>query len=98
MEKTIRNIIDFSELSQEWQDEAKNNLDSYAEESLYLEPLPQETPSDHVLWSLYEAIPINSSNSDSEYNAIIPISNNSAMALDINSNLNQATVWFISKE
>jgi hypothetical protein len=76
------NIISFYELSEEWQAEAKSNLDEYAEENHYLEPTCEYDP-DIVLWDLNECMPHHGCHEDFDHNAVITISNNSAMLLNI---------------
>ena len=89
--KETRDIVNFCELSEEWQTEAINNLDDEANEALYLEPLEDQNPLEHVLYDLVGCMPVD----DQEYNAVIDISNNSAMALDISDCFETAEVWFI---
>ena len=91
MTKQTRKIVNFFELSIEWQEEARSNLDKYAEEASYLEPLEGHTPIKHILWDLHECMPVK----DQEYNAIISISNNSAMALLIDDTFEEAIIWFL---
>ena len=43
-------IISYYELSEEWQAEARSNLDEYAEEAQYLEPDDNHNPQEYVLW------------------------------------------------
>ena len=91
MDKQTRKIVSFFELSPEWQKEAKSNLDDIAEESYYLEPLEEHNPVKHILWDLTECMPIK----NQEYNAVIRISNNSAMALLIDDTFESAVIWFL---
>ena len=91
--KNKRNIKDFYELPAQWQQEARQNIDN-PEETLYLEPGQKENPSDHILWSLDEAMPTGTTTKD-YYQAIIGISNNSALELWINNNTEYAYVKFI---
>ena len=75
------NIINYFELSDVWQKEARSNLDEFAEEASYLEPIDGHTPEAHVLWDLNEAMRGSGTHEGFEYNATIGISNNSAMLL-----------------
>ena len=88
-------IINFYELSDEWQVEAKRNLDEYAEEELYLEPDESANPEEHVLWDLSEAMRGSGNHKGFEYNATIGISNNSAMLLNIDDNGEEAEIKFV---
>ena len=93
MEK--RNIISFWELPKKWQKEAISNLDEYAEESLYLEPEENQNPLEHILWDLTEAMPYEGEHEGFVYNAVITISNNSAMLLNIDNDSETAEIKFI---
>ena len=90
-----RSIINFHGLSEEWQKEAKSNLDEYAEETLYLEPEINTNPEEHVLWDLSECMPIPGTHEGFEYNATIGISNNSAMLLNISDDGEEAEIKFV---
>ena len=90
-----RNIVNFYELPEEWQVEAIENLDDRAEENHYLEPLPDQNPRVHILFDLEEAMKAEGKTNGFEYNAVIGISNNSAMLLDIDSNFKTAEIVFI---
>ena len=76
-------IVNFFELPEVWQDEARSNLDEYATEAHYLEPEEQHNPKEHVLWDLNECMPASGNHEGFEYNAVIGISNNTAMLLNI---------------
>ena len=92
MTKETRVIINFWELSEEWQEEAISNLDKeIAEESRYLEPLDNQNPIEHVLWDLNECYPVK----NEEYNAVIGISNNSALTLKIDDKFESAEIWYL---
>ena len=82
METTKRNIVTFYELSSEWQVEATSNLDEYAEENYYLEPEGAYDPN-IVLWDLNECMRQDGSHNGFDYNAVIGISNNTAMLLNV---------------
>ena len=82
MKTTKANIINFYELSDEWQTEARSNLDEYAEEAHYLEPTCDYDP-DMVLWDLNECMSGSGCHDGFSYNAVIGISNNTAMLLNI---------------
>ena len=90
-----RAIINFYELSEEWQAEAKSNLDEYAEEAMYLEPEEGLNPQDHVLWDLNEAMRGSGTHEGFKYNATIGISNNSAMLLNVDDNGEEAEIKFV---
>ena len=90
-----RAIIGFYELSEEWQAEAKSNLDEYAEETMYLEPEEGLNPQDHVLWDLSEAMRGSGIHEGFKYNATIGISNNSAMLLNIDDSGEEAEIKFV---
>jgi len=80
MEK--RAIISFYELSEEWQAEAKSNLDEYAEDNMYLEPHEDANPTEHILWDMSEVMPhAGVHESGFQYNCVMPISNNTAMLI-----------------
>ena len=79
MDKDIRPLVNFFELSSEWQAEAISNLGEDAEDATYIEPLEHHVPKDHVLWDLSECM----RTSDSEYDGVIGISNNSALAIKL---------------
>ena len=90
-----RAIISFGELSDLWQEEAMSNLGEYAEETMYLEPLDDSNPKEHVLWDLSEAMRGNGSHEGFEYNATIGISNNSAMLLNVDDSGEEAEILFV---
>ena len=94
MEDT-RNIISFYDLPEEWQTEAISNLDEFAEETSYLEPLPDTCPEKHILWDLHEAIRSVGEIDGFVYNAVICISNNSSMLLNIDDSFETATIKFV---
>ena len=93
--KEIRNIVNFFELSSEWQKEAKSNLDEFAEETVYLEPKDDTNPAEHVLYDLSECMRGVGDYNGFEYNATIGISNNSAMLLNISDCGEQAEIMFV---
>ena len=90
-----RAIISFYELSEEWQAEAKSNLDEYAEETMYLEPEEGLNPQEHVLWDLNECMIADGIHEGFKYNATIGISNNSAMLLNIDDSGEEAEIKFV---
>ena len=91
MRKLNRNIVNYYELDDKWQAEANSNLGEYAEENYYLEPLKSQTPKKHVLYDLSTCTPVKNEN----HNAVIGISNNSAMLLQIDDNFETAKVWYV---
>jgi len=90
-----RNIVNFYELPEEWQVEAIENLDGRAEENYYLEPLPDQNPGEHILFDLEEAMKVEGKTNGFKYNAVIGISNNTAMLLNIDSNFETAETMFV---
>ena len=77
------NIVNFFELSEEWQAEARRNLDEQAEETFYFEPNDNHNPQEHILWDLSEAMRQAGEMHGFKYNAVIGISNNTAMLLNV---------------
>lgn len=94
MKREKRNIVSFYELSKEWQKEAIRNLDEEAEETMYLEPTREYNPN-YVLWDLSTCMRQNGNIDGFEYNAVIGISNNSAMLLNIDNSFEVATIVFV---
>ena len=88
-------IINFYELSDEWQAEAISNLDEFAEDAMYLEPEEDSNPEEHVLWDLTEAMRGSGNHEGFKYNATIGISNNSAMLLNVNDSGDEAEIMFV---
>ena len=89
------NVVSFYELSGEWMDEAKSNLDDMAEDSLYLEPFKDSNPTEHVLWDLSECMPCIGIHEGFEYNASITISNNSAMLISFSDDMEEAEYIYV---
>ena len=89
-----RPIINYFELSEDWQAEARRNLEDYEEHS-YLEPLETQNPTEHILWDLSECMKAETVYEGRTYNAVIGISNNSAMLLDIDDSFESAFVIII---
>jgi hypothetical protein len=90
-----RNIVNFYELDEKWQAEAVSNLDDLAETELYLEPLPDTDPEIHILWDLSEAMRQTGEVDGFKYNAVIGISNNSSMLLNIDDTFETATIKIV---
>ena len=90
MKSQKRNIISFYELPDDWQAEARSNLDKHAEEAHYLEPEDDHNPTEHVLWDLNEAMGATGEHEGFKYNAAIGISNNSAMLLKVSDDFEEA--------
>lgn len=86
MEKKIANIITYYDLSDEWQKVAFDNLDYHAYEALYLEPRKDHKTDEHILWDLTECTLVKGIYGSFVYNAIIVVSNNTAMLLYIDNN------------
>jgi len=82
METKKANIISYYELSDDWKNEALNNLDEYAIEAMYLEP-DCDYDENIVLWDLNECFPYDGNYKGFKFNATIGISNNTAMLLNI---------------
>lgn len=91
MTKTIfkSNVVNFYELSEEWQAEAIRNLDDEAQEAMYIEPSADKNPKEHVLYDLNEAMRAIGEHEGFSYNATITISNNSAMLLKFNDDMSE---------
>lgn len=102
MKTETRAIINYFELSEAWQEEAKSNLDEYAEEASYLEPEEDYDPN-VVLWDLENCISnyetsgtVHTANHEGfRYNATIGISNNSAMLLRVSDDGEEAEIIFV---
>lgn len=90
-EKFTREIVDFQMLSKEWQKEARSNLGDEAENAQYLRPKDDQIPSEHILWDLTECM----LSEDPEIDGVISISNNSALAVKLSDDGDQATCWFL---
>lgn len=86
-----RALVNFYELSEDWQQEALSNLGDFARENYYIEPEEEQTPEEHILWDLSEAMAI----TEGIFNAVINISNNSAMLLSIDDNFEQVKFKFV---
>lgn len=71
-----RQLVSFYDLPEEWQKEAKSNLDEYAEETTYVMPRKRDKVGVHILWDLHECMA-----SSGEFDGIIPISNCCAMGI-----------------
>ena len=94
MKSKKRNIVNYYELSEEWQNEATSNLDEDAQESYYLEPEGKYDPN-IVLWDLSDCMPSNGVHNGFKYNAVIGISNNSAMLLNIDDSFETCEYIFV---
>ena len=96
MKAQKRNIISFYELSEAWQGEARFNLDEHAEDAMYLEPDCEYDPN-IVLWDLSEAMRAEGTDlySGFKHNAVITISNNSAMLLNISDDGEEAEFIYV---
>ena len=95
MKTAKKAIINFYELSEAWQAEAKSNLDEFAEEAMYLEPRDDSNPTEHVLWDLHECMRASGEHNGFKYNATIGISNNSAKLLNVNDSGDEAEIMFV---
>ncbi len=84
-------IVNFYELSEEWQKEAISNLGDDAEFNYYLYPDEDSSPEKHILRDLSECMPID----EGDFNACIGISNNSAMLLGIDDNFESCKYKFV---
>jgi len=85
----IRQIVNFYELSPEWQKEAKSNSE-YAEDQYYLKPKNTEKPEDNILISLETAMQQKGEYNGFIYNAYIVISNCFSYLLNISDDFEQA--------
>jgi len=93
MNSETRNIVNYYELTSDWQDEALSNLGAkQALEALYLEPLEDQNPFQHVLYDLTEAMRMPSG---SKYHAVIGISNCLALGLVFDDTMEQVTVSYL---
>jgi len=90
--KQERAIVSFYELAPEWQNVATSNLDEYAEEQSYLEPLEDHNTGEHWLADLSECYPVEG---EEDYNASMGISNNSGMLLKFSDDMESALVWYV---
>jgi len=89
-----RNIVNFFELSEGWQEEARSNLDELAEEAMYIEPDCEYDPN-IILWDLTEAMAGKGKYKGFKYNATIGISNNSGMLLNISDCVDEVEYIFV---
>ena len=83
MKPKTATIISFYELSDEWQDEATSNLDEWAEDAMYLEPDEDHNPTEYALYDLEDCMMATGERDGFKYNAVIGISNNTAMLLNV---------------
>lgn len=93
VESKERQLINFWELSEEWQAEAVSNHSSVedAEQVTYFEPEDDQNPTDHILWDLSECMRVDGQ----PFDGVIGISNNSAMAVKLIDD-ETARTWFLS--
>lgn len=83
-------IVNFCELSDEWQEEALSNLDKEnAEETLFFEPEEGHNPKEHILRDISEAYPNKGTYKGFKYNATMGISNNSGMLLNFSDDMEE---------
>jgi len=91
MRTETRNIVNYFELEDKWQAEARSNCEDY-ESQLYLEPLEDQDPKIHALLDLSECMLVN----DSSYDGIIGVSNNSAIGVKFtNSDYSEAVITYL---
>ena len=95
MKATTKAIINFYELPEVWQAEARDNLDDLAEETMFLEPDEDTNPVEHILWDLNECMPSKGIHDGFKFNAVIGISNNSAMLLNLSDDMESAEVIYV---
>ncbi len=88
--RSKRNIISYDELSEDWQKEARSNSEDFAEIS-YLEPTTIAVPGKHILWDLSECMRVE----NQDYDGVIGISNNSALAVKLSDYGEVAEIWFL---
>ena len=86
-----RQIVNYFELSPEWQKVADSNLDEYAEDTQYFMPEDDDDPEKHILWDLSNCM----RTSHPDYDGVIGISNNSAMAVKLSECGESAETRFI---
>jgi hypothetical protein len=92
IEKTEQVIVSYWDLSPEWKEEARRNLDEFAEEASYFEPDPEHNPKEHILWDLSECMRVD----NEEYDGVIGISNTGAIAVKLSDCGEMATTWLLS--
>jgi len=91
MKTETRKLVNYFELSEAWQKEARSNCDDY-EEQTYIEPLPHQCPEKHTLYDLSEAM---RTSKGSEYHAVIGISNNSALGLVFINDMEEVKITYL---
>lgn len=89
------NIINYFDLSEKWQAEAKSNLGDMAEEASYIEPDDSHVPEKHALKDLTEAMTSQGEHNGFCYNAYIGISNNSCMLLNFSDDMETVEYIYI---
>lgn len=87
MKSEHRNLVNYFELSNDWQAIARSNNEDDYEDVTYIEPLPDQIPAKHILYDLNECIRVD----DPDYDGIISISNNSAIGVKLINN-NEACI------
>ena len=87
-----RNLVSFFELSEKWQKEAISNLDQYAENAIFIEPLEHQDPDTHALLDLTDCVRV----SGSEYDGVIGVSNNIAIGVVIHDDNESVDLYYLS--
>ena len=86
-----RNLINFYELSEVWQAEARRNNDEHAEDEIYIEPKENQNPSEHALQDLSNCMRVD----DSRFDGVIGVSNNSAIGVKLLDGDEQAILTYL---
>jgi len=79
MKSEERNLVNYFELSNDWQAIARSNNEDDYENAVYIEPLPDQLPANHILYDLNECMRVDSL----DYDGVIGISNNSAIGIKL---------------
>lgn len=80
MKSEIRKLITYSELSDAWQAEARSNNESDYDCVTYIEPLPHQVPTQHILFDLSECMRCEHSK---EFDGVISCTNTSAIGIKL---------------
>jgi hypothetical protein len=85
-----RKLIDYWELSPEWQKEARSNSDQY-EFHTYVEPQEHHVAGEHILLDLSEAMHLG----HPDYDCIISCTNSTSIAAKFNEDCTQVRLTFL---
>lgn len=92
-ENEWRYLVDYFELSEKWQKEARSIHDNY-EEIMYIEPLESQNPKEHALDDLSECMRV--SDKTLPYHGVITVSNNSAIGVELSSCGTMCRLYYLS--